>query len=165
MRFFDMSSFCLSWSWGCAHIGLDGLDVSNIAAVCEKSENVLKTISHVCCLRRDAIQFDFKLLYSFSFADRTFRPIPDNIDLRFKSFLVLVEIKEDRIYILDYPVKQTTLRNFEDEEEPENISALIDFFPLQFVDDHGEDVVIAFQCGDQYDYQRVEIYEFRPNFD
>jgi hypothetical protein len=47
-----------------------------------------------------------------------------------------VEIKEDRIYILDYPVKQTTLRNFEDEEEPENISALIDFFPLQFVDDH-----------------------------
>jgi hypothetical protein len=170
MGIFGMSTsgiFCLSPYD--SEVVLNGLvEVSRIKEMQRRGGALYRKIAkEVWRSQKCALCFDFNLIYSLASEDASIPPIPENLDLRFKSFLVLLEMKDG--YSCAYTVCTNQVMSSQANTEERcvlgKICTVADFFPLKFEIHYGHVLEIQLKLGNQNAYKRCEIYVFRPNYE
>jgi hypothetical protein len=143
---------------------LSGLETSRIGASCtteRQKADFRLTVCEVCRQLEDAPHFDFQLLYTLSSDDKTIPPIPENVDYRFKSFLIVVQLNGSFLMYF-HNTNQIKSRN-KKRGSSGNRFTFMDFFPLR--PDEEKQIEIHFRPGNQQNYERFEIYEVRFSYE
>jgi hypothetical protein len=116
-------------------IVLNGLiESSRIRGVHIATDDFRNEIADACFTVNDsALRYDLKLLYTLTSAEPVVRPIPENLDLRFKSFLILLEMKDgySHAYTVLTNQQMTSQHHVEGQSSSGNICSVGDLFPLQ----------------------------------